>query len=89
MTTTTDRIALNATASDVLSKVEKYVRGPYNASLTEALHLATRNPDTARKAVQKLADTLRLHPRDLPLWDVTRSRSDVAAVLRLAARRTR
>lgn len=80
-----DTIALNTTASDVLIKMARFVNGPYNASLPEALHLATRNPDSARKAVQRLADTLKLHPRSLAFWDVTRTRNQVADMLRLAA----
>ncbi|MEU8362362.1 hypothetical protein AB0C27_40720 [Nonomuraea sp. NPDC048882] len=71
--------------NEVLLKMEALIRGPYNATLPEALHLSTRNPGTARQAMRQLADTLRLHPRDLALWGATRARDEIVAVLRLAA----
>ncbi|MGW4796136.1 hypothetical protein ACWEPC_27320 [Nonomuraea sp. NPDC004297] len=74
-----------APVGDVLLKMARLVHGPYNASLPEALHLATRDPDTTRQVVRRLADTLRRHPRDLPLWSATRPRDQVAAILRIAA----
>lgn len=86
---TTRTAALHTTTSDVLFRMACLVRGPYNASLPEALRLATRNPDSAREAVQQLADTLRLHPRDLALWDRVRPRDQVAAIIRIAAGVTR
>jgi hypothetical protein len=76
-------------ANNVLLKMARLVHGPYNASLPEALHLATREPRLAEQAVQRLADTLRLHPRDLALWDRVRPRDQVSAVLRIAAEVTR
>jgi hypothetical protein len=77
------------TVAITLHRVARRVSAPMNASLPEALRLATRDPQLARAAVEQLAATLSLHPRDLPLWDVTRTRTDVAAILRIAARRTR
>lgn len=82
MTTTT---LPTSTVADVLAKMARLIHGPYNASLPEALHLATRDQATARHAVKQLADTLKLHPRDLPLWGVTRTRDQIAAILRIAA----
>ncbi|MET8864627.1 hypothetical protein ABZW11_16955 [Nonomuraea sp. NPDC004580] len=79
----------DGSSDEVLRRMARLVHGPYNASLPEALHLATRNPATARQAVQRLADTLGRHPRDLPLWGVTRPRAQVAAALRIAAGATR
>lgn len=78
-----------ATVADVLRRTASHVAQPVNASLADALRTATRNPALAQQAVQRLASVLRLHPRDLPMWDVTRARSDVAAILRIAAGRTR
>ncbi|GAA2308661.1 hypothetical protein GCM10010149_68470 [Nonomuraea roseoviolacea subsp. roseoviolacea] len=59
-----------------------------NASLAEALRLATRDLDLdlAGHAIKALVETLRLHPRDLPLWDLSRTRSQVTTLLELAAR---
>lgn len=71
--------------AETLLKMARLICGPYNASLPEALHLATRDHTTARHAVQKLADTLHRHPRDLALWDRTRPRDQVARIIRLAA----
>ncbi|MEV0382847.1 hypothetical protein [Nonomuraea sp. NPDC050643] len=73
----------------ILLKMARLVRGPYNASLAEALHLATRNQATARQAMRQLADTLRLQPRDLPLWGAARTRDEIVAMLLLAAGVTR
>jgi len=82
-------LATAETAASVLHRAARRVSAPMNASLPEAFRLATRDPNLSRAAVQQLAHTLGLHPRDLPLWDVTRTRTDVAAILRIAARRTR
>ena len=75
--------------ADVLHRVARHVSSPVNASLPEALRIVTRDQALAGQAVQQLADTLKLHPRDLPLWDVTRPRHQVAAILRIAAGVTR
>lgn len=77
------------TVTDVLHRTALYVNHPVNASLPDALRTATRDQTLADQAAQQLADTLRLHPRDLAVWDVTRSRARVAAILRIAAQVTR
>jgi hypothetical protein len=69
----------------VLRQAARHVAQPVNASLPEALRIVTRDETLAGQAAEMLARTLRLHPRDLPLWDVTRSRSDVADMLTVAA----
>ncbi|TDD45403.1 hypothetical protein E1286_24100 [Nonomuraea terrae] len=85
MTTLTLTTTATDAASQVLRKMADLIGGPYNASLVEALHLATRDQALAEQAVKQLATTLNRHPRDLPLWDVTRPRDLVAHILRLAA----
>jgi hypothetical protein len=82
MTTTT---LATSSVADILDRAARHVAQPINASLPEALRTATRDPHLAEQAVQQLADTLKLHPRDLPLWDVTRPRNHVAKILRIAA----
>lgn len=82
----TETIALVGGASDVLFRAARHIDAPFNASLPEAIRMATRNPALAQQAAQRLADKLRLHPRDLPMWDVTRPRVQVAVVVRFAAR---
>lgn len=78
-----------ATASDVLYRMARLVDGPHNASLSEALHTATRNPSLADQAINRLARTLGLRPRDLPLWAAGRNRKQISAALNRAAGATR
>lgn len=70
----------------VLHRAARHVAQPVNASLPEALRTVTRDQHLASRAVDALARVLHRHPRDLPMWDVTRPRDQVADMLRLAAR---
>lgn len=78
-------VPARAAVAGVLRAAERHVRGPVNASLRDALLTVTRDRDLARAAVEALANWIGRHPRDLPLWDATRSRARVARALRAAA----
>lgn len=74
-----------ARVADVLQKAARYVAQPVNASLPDALRTATRDDLLVGEAVEALARRLRCHPRDIPMWDRSRSRAQVGGALADAA----
>ncbi|MEU6781445.1 hypothetical protein ABZ912_19755 [Nonomuraea angiospora] len=74
------------TVADVLRKTAIYVNHPVNASLSEALHTATRgDSDMVTDAALALGTVLRRRVGELAWWDRSNTRAHVAGTLKVAA----